>query len=221
MATRAKVTDEAGEVGRLVTDVLSGERAGTLSVAFGNGRRAVVPHERVTVTDDGTYRLDGRFDEFEMSEPRPRARTPSRNETSRDGTSPPDNGGADMTVAREHLNVSRQRRPLGRVLVHKQVDTEEFTLDDHIDFEEAKIERVPIERVVDEPPRVRQDGDTVVIPVLEERLVKQLVLVEEVHVRRVRHSQDVSEPVTLRREHIDIERQRTDSGNEPGESRPS
>lgn len=210
MATRAKVIDAGGAIGRLVTDVLSGERAGTLTVAFGDGRRAVVPHERIAVADDGDYRLDARFEDFEMST----AGTDRSPEP--DEERPP-----DMVVAREHLNVVRERRPIGSVLVHKHVDTEEITLDDHIDIEEAEVERVPIGRVVDEAPRVRRDGDTVVIPVLEERLVKQLVLVEEVRVRRVRHRREVSGPVTLRHEHIDIERRSTDSGDEPGEQRPS
>jgi stress response protein YsnF len=94
-------------------------------------------------------------------------------------------------------------------------------VEDQIEFDEAVVERVPIGKVVDEPPQVRREGDTIVIPVLEERLLKQVVLVEEVHVRRRRHTENISEPVTLRRERVDISHDRLDSDGEPDEPRPS
>lgn len=206
MATKARVIDAAGDVGHLVTDMPSGARAATLTVDFGDSQHAVVPHERLHVTDEGEYRLDGRFEEFEM-------KTEKRSEP--DEQPPP-----DMVVAREYLHVERERRPIGSLLVHKRVNTEEITLDDYIDIEEAQVERVPVGQVVDAAPEVRRDGDIVIIPVLEERLVKQLVLVEEIRVHRVRHRHEVSGPVTLRHEHIDIEHRPTDFGDESGGQRP-
>ena len=59
-----------------------------------------------------------------------------------------------------------------------------------------------------EAPAARVEGDTTVIPVVEERLVvvKRLVLVEEVRVRHVLERQVVSEPVVLRRQRAVVER---------------
>ncbi len=51
---------------------------------------------------------------------------------------------------------------------------------------------MPVGRVVDEAPAARAEGDTTIIPVVEERLVvvKQLFLVEEIHVRHVLRAGD-------------------------------
>ena len=64
-------------------------------------------------------------------------------------------------------------------------------------------------------PGVRQEGDVVVIPVVEERavLVKRLVLVEELHVHRHVVEEIVDTPVSLRSTEISVERR----GSPPGE----
>ena len=72
----------------------------------------------------------------------------------------------------------------------------------------VEVERVPVDRIVDAAPAVRQDGDVTIIPVMEEVLVveKRLVLKEELHVRRRRTQESVEVPVTLRRERVEVER---------------
>ena len=57
-------------------------------------------------------------------------------------------------------------------------------------------------RVVDEAPAARAEGDTTIIPVIEERLivVKQLVLSEEVNIRHALERREICELVTLRRQ---------------------
>jgi stress response protein YsnF len=186
----------------------AGTRAGTISIALDDGRHVIVPHEHLITDGDGQYRLDAHFDDFEVIE----ATEPK---------APPEIDSAVMPVAREELSVGRQTREIGKVRIEKHVETEEVLLDEQIAFDEAEIERVPIGRVVDEPPRVRREGDTIVIPVLEERLLKQIVLVEEVRVRRRHRTEEVSEPVILRRERVDISHDRLDSDGEPDEPRPS
>jgi stress response protein YsnF len=73
--------------------------------------------------------------------------------------------------------------------------------------ESASIERVPVGRFVDEAPAVRQDGDTVIIPVLEERaeLRVRLFLREEVHVRTQPTERRERRTVRLRSEQATIE----------------
>ena len=63
-----------------------------------------------------------------------------------------------------------------------------------------EIDRTPIGRQVDRVPPIIDEGDTVVIPIVEEVLVveRRLLLKEEVRVRRVRSTERHQESVTLR-----------------------
>ena len=74
--------------------------------------------------------------------------------------------------------------------------------------ETVSVERVPINREVAEPPPVRQEGDTTIVPILEEVLVveKRLVLREEVRITKRRREISERHRVTLRREQAEIER---------------
>lgn len=60
-----------------------------------------------------------------------------------------------------------------------------------------------------EAPQVRIEGDVTIVPVMEEVLVieKRLMLVEEIHIRRVATREDVSIPVELRKQRATIERE--------------
>jgi stress response protein YsnF len=74
---------------------------------------------------------------------------------------------------------------------------------------------VPIDKVVDKVPTIRQENDTTIIPVLEEVLVveKRLVLKEELHIRRRLAQVDVEVPVSLRKQRVVIDR--LDAAGEP------
>jgi len=75
--------------------------------------------------------------------------------------------------------------------------------------ERVEVERVPVDRAVDGPVAVRYDGDTIIVPVTEEVLIvqKQLRLVEEVHIRRVRVEKHDPQRVMLRRDEVRVEPQ--------------
>src|SRR5918994_193179 len=82
---------------------------------------------------------------------------------------------------------------------------EDETVRGTLDEEVVEVERVPVDRIVEAAPAVRQDGDVTIIPVMEEVLVveKRLVLKGEPHVRRRRTQEAVEVPVTLRRERVE------------------
>ncbi len=204
-----RVTDETGRAGRLVATSPAGETAQTMTVVA-DGHRYTIPHERVHATTDGSYVLDGRFDDYACE-----ASLSGQEHTA--GESRHDE--VRVPLAREHVDVERERKPVGKVRLTKRVEEHDVQVDEHVDTEHVDVERVPVERVLDEPAHVRQEGDTLVIPVMEERLVKQLVLVEEVRVTRRRHTEDVREPVTLRREYVDVEREPVEPDT-PGSRQP-
>lgn len=114
-----------------------------------------------------------------------------------------------LPLAHEELDVRREVRPTGRVRVARTVHEHTETVDEPVVQEAVEVRRVPIGRVVEAPVPVREEGDTVIIPVLEERLVvtRQLVLKEEVHVVRRRSEHRTPREVTLRSTRVEVERE--------------
>lgn len=114
-----------------------------------------------------------------------------------------------IPVTEERLSIDRRVVDHGAVRVHKHVTESKASVDLPVTRERVHLERVPIGRVLDALPSVRQEGNVTVIPVVEERLVtrKQLVLVEEIRLTRDRESSTATEEVSLRRESVRIERQ--------------
>ena len=70
------------------------------------------------------------------------------------------------------------------------------------------ITRVPVERLVEEAPTVRTEGDLTIVPVVEERfvIVKQFFIKEELHIRHRTERETVKETVELRRQHAVVVR---------------
>ena len=74
--------------------------------------------------------------------------------------------------------------------------------------EEVTVERVTLNRMVDAPVSMRQEGDTLIIPLLEEVIVveKRLMVKEELRITKRRIEEHASQQVTLRREEVVVER---------------
>jgi len=66
---------------------------------------------------------------------------------------------------------------------------------------------VPVGRVVSEAPQTRQEGDTLIVPILEEVLVveKRLMLKEELHIRKQSSERTERQTIRLRSEQVKIE----------------
>jgi uncharacterized protein (TIGR02271 family) len=116
---------------------------------------------------------------------------------------------AVIPVAREELEVGKRRVETDSgVRVHNTVREREAVVDQPLARDEVRVERVNVNRPVDGPVDVRYEGDTMIIPVLEEVLVvqKRLVLKEELHVTRRRSEVRSPQRVTLRSEQAVVER---------------
>jgi len=109
-----------------------------------------------------------------------------------------------------HEEVARilRRRRVSGVRVAVTTVEEAQAVEAVLHHRRAEVERVPVGREVEAPPPIRQEGDTLVVPVLEERLVvvRRLVLTEEIHFRFRMEEEAVSVPVTLRRQQVAVER---------------
>jgi uncharacterized protein (TIGR02271 family) len=77
-----------------------------------------------------------------------------------------------------------------------------------LEKEEVEVERVAVGRVVETAPEIRREGDTLIVPLVEEVLVveKRLVLREEVRVTTRRSQTRQPQRVMLRSEEAEIER---------------
>jgi uncharacterized protein (TIGR02271 family) len=117
--------------------------------------------------------------------------------------------GLVIPVVEEQLEVGKQLVETGKVRISKFVEAREVVVDEPLRREKVNVEHVPINQVVSgDVPQVREEGDVTVIPILEERVVtrKELVLVEEVRIRRERSEYHDPQTVTLRKEVVNVER---------------
>ncbi len=108
----------------------------------------------------------------------------------------------------ETLTIDKQEVETARVRVRTTVDEREQIVHEELLHTAVEIDRIDINRVVENAPEIREDGDLLIIPIVEERLVisKELVLVQELHVRRRQMIQKIEQPVTLRKTRLEVER---------------
>ncbi len=113
-----------------------------------------------------------------------------------------------IPVLREEAVVRTREVEGGGVRVHKTVTEREEVVQQPLYHEQVDVERVTIGRVVDVMPEVREEGDTLIIPVLEEVLVveKRLVLKEELRITKRRRQETEEARVALREEQVRVER---------------
>jgi len=125
----------------------------------------------------------------------------------------------------ETVSVEKRRVERARVRVTTTVTEHEEVVHQALEQQDVEVVRVPVNRDVETRPEIRQEGDTTIIPLVEEVLVveRRLVLREEVHVRRTKRTVEAEQPVTLRSEDVVIERIEQPDGrgagtnHEPGE----
>lgn len=116
-----------------------------------------------------------------------------------------------IPVVEEEAVVRKRAVETGRVRIHSRVEEREAWVRETLVREGVEIERIPINREVDRIPDVRREGETLIVPVVEEVVVveKRLMLVEEVRVHRRRESSPVDAPVRVRRTRVEVERDPT------------
>ena len=123
------------------------------------------------------------------------------------GTVTSEQGALVVPVMEEQLKVGRKRVETGKVRITKVVNERRELIEEPVFGEDVEVKRVPINRVVDGPPPVRMEGDVMIIPLLEERVVtqKQVFLKEELHVIKRQYETTSSQEVTLRTEEAVVE----------------
>lgn len=121
-----------------------------------------------------------------------------------------------IPVVEEQLHVDKKVVETGKVHIAKKVVENETSIALPLTSESYNIERVPVNQVVDQPPQaVRYEGDTMIIPVLREVLVvqKRYEVLEEIRITRQVTQEQHTENVTLLKEEVQVNRQRTGDDN--------
>lgn len=113
----------------------------------------------------------------------------------------------NIPVIEEREWVEKRQVEKGKVRIYKDVTVEEATIDTPLIHENIEVERIPVNQYVEKPPEVRQDGEILIIPVVEEVVVKRLILKEEIHVTKRKEEVTYKEKVRIRREDVKVERE--------------
>ena len=196
------VTVDGGGHGTIDTTQwpLDGSRRDVL-VRLDDGRHLMASLDALQPLPQGGYRLSlGKTDLTQLSA----------------ALSEAGDGRAVVPVVAEELVVGKREVEAGRVRVTKLVHEEQRVVDQPLTAEDVVVERVAVNRVVEGPVEVRQEGDTMVVPLLEEVLVveKRLILREEVRITRRRTETHHPQTVTLRKEDVKVERIPSDNGDD-------
>jgi uncharacterized protein (TIGR02271 family) len=120
----------------------------------------------------------------------------------------------------EDVSISKRRIVTGRMRISTVTREHEQQMEEPLTREVVEIERRPVGKRVESMPSIRQEGDTIIIPVIEEQLVieRRLILQEEVRVTRVRKIEKHRERVITRRQDVKVERLPAHESQEPRES---
>jgi len=123
------------------------------------------------------------------------------------------NGKDTLTVPvfREEVQVEKRLVDTGRgVRIHKTVAELPCHIDERLLRDEVEVSHVPVDRIVplDAAPATRYEGETLVVPILEEVLVveRRVRIKEELRITRTRHEEHHAETVMLKAEQVSVER---------------
>ena len=108
----------------------------------------------------------------------------------------------------EQIEVRKAAVISDQVRVRTSVDERSVLVEEQLERGGLQIERMAVDRPVTTAPEPRQEGETLVVSVVEERLVveKRLFVVEEVRISRTSTTEHVAIPETVRTMRAAIER---------------
>jgi len=128
--------------------------------------------------------------------------------------------GTTIPVVEEVPLVSKRTVQTGRFRVEKKVSEREVVVDEPLFRHEVRIERTSIGRDVstaEELPKIRYEGETMIVPVLEEVpvLVRRIILTEEIRITRVKREVRDPQTVEVRVERVSVEHEDDESDARP------
>lgn len=158
-----------------------------------------------------------------MANPAESANAELQQQQQQQQTQPPVNDAAAIIVPviQEEVTFDKQIVETAKIRISKRVSQHEQLIDVPFFREQVSVERIPVNQVVEAAPQVRHEGDTMIIPVVEEQIFyqKRLVLVEELRVRKQIIEEHQPQQITLMKEEVEINRTATTAAENENLSR--
>jgi uncharacterized protein (TIGR02271 family) len=112
-----------------------------------------------------------------------------------------------IPILEEKVTVGKRRRVTGSVRITKKVHEREELVDEPLVKEIVSIERIPVNRFVENAVSIRQEKGITIVPIMEEVIVmeKKLFLKEELHIRKITETFREPRKVLVRSEEAVIE----------------
>jgi uncharacterized protein (TIGR02271 family) len=170
-----------------------------IRIRLGDGRVISVPADIVVAGSDGTYLIPLGPADVEAN---------ASGSVRQEGVIP---------VLAEELVIDKKSVQTGGVRVNRRLVEHDETVEVPLIKEHVDVRRVLMDHEVEGPLPVRREGETTIIPIVEEVLVvqKRYRLKEEIHVSRSLRKELHREQVTLRRQEADIEQFDADGRSRP------
>lgn len=195
-----QVIDEKGVRGTLDLTVVppEGSESKLVLVRFDDGSQIFVDASTFVEKEQGLFFFPGSLAELFASE-----QTPIYGQVPF-GKS----GQIVIPLLAEEIKIAREKFVTGGVRVRKTVVERVETIDEPTFQEEVTVERIPVNSFVGEPPAVRYEGETMIVPVLKEVLVveKKLVLYEEIRITKKYSTSRNPQNIVVRREEATLEK---------------
>lgn len=109
-----------------------------------------------------------------------------------------------IPVIEEQVTIGKEVKETGRIRIEKRVSQREETVDLSLSRDEHTIEHIPRNIYVDTIPVMRHEGNTIIIPVLEEVIVKRTLLVEEIRITKNTVQTNGQQNITLHKEIVTV-----------------
>jgi stress response protein YsnF len=168
------------EGARAEIESLDAEQA---TIRLNNGQLASVPRSMLSAQTDGSHRVEFSLARFLQD------------------------GVVVIPVIEEQLDVGK-REVEHVVRISRTVHAKDVVVDEVLRRENVEIERVPVNRYVENPVPVREENGTTIVSLVEEVLVveKRLLLREEIRITRREETDKFHEVYTLHSEDVHVER---------------
>lgn len=201
-----QVVDEKGVRGTLDLTVVppEGSESRLVLVRFDDGSQVFANAGSFVERDERTFVFPGSFADL-MTQHRA---------TAYGSSAFGQNAQVVIPLLEEELRIARKKVLTGGVRVHKTVSERTETINEPTLREQLEVQRVAVNQVVESAPPVRYEGDTMIVPLVEEVLVveKRLVLREEIRILKRRDTVQNPQQIVVRREEATLEQIKPDGG---------
>ena len=114
--------------------------------------------------------------------------------------------GLVIPIVEERAVVRKEEVVTGQVHISTRTEQRVVHVDDTIRKTVVDVQHVPINQFVEVEPQAREEDGVLIVPVIEEVLVKRMFLKEELRITRTSTLEPVERDVTLRVMHADVQR---------------